>query len=58
MGAELAPGALPSQEAEETFEWGWSDAAGAGDCLEEEEEEEARARAALEELGVARALGE
>ncbi|XP_060031837.1 EF-hand calcium-binding domain-containing protein 4A isoform X6 [Erinaceus europaeus] len=55
VGAELAPGALPSQEAEETFEWGWSDAAGAGDCLEEEEE---RARAALEQLGVARALGE
>ncbi|XP_032497850.1 EF-hand calcium-binding domain-containing protein 4A isoform X7 [Phocoena sinus] len=59
VGVEPAPGALPSQAPqapEETFEAGWSDVRGPGDSLEEEDEE--RFCSALEQLGVARVLGE
>lgn len=57
VGVESAQGALPSRAPEETFESGWSEVQGAGVSLEEEEEEE-RFFAALEQLGVARVLGE
>ncbi|XP_036718239.1 EF-hand calcium-binding domain-containing protein 4A isoform X2 [Balaenoptera musculus] len=62
VGVEPAPGALPSQAPEETFEAGWSDVQGTGGSLEEEdeeeEEEEERFCSALVQLGVARVLGE
>ncbi|XP_060014115.1 EF-hand calcium-binding domain-containing protein 4A isoform X2 [Lagenorhynchus albirostris] len=59
VGVEPAPGALPSQAPrapEETFEAGWSDVRGPRGSLEEEDEE--RFCSALEQLGVARVLGE
>ena len=59
---EPAPGALPSQAPEETFEAGWSDVQGTGGSLEEEdeeeEEEEERFCSALVQLGVAQVLSE
>lgn len=58
VGMESAQGALPSPASEETFESGWSEVQGTGVCLEEEEEEEERFFTALEQLGVARVLGE
>ncbi|XP_032346198.1 EF-hand calcium-binding domain-containing protein 4A isoform X10 [Camelus ferus] len=57
VGVELAQGALPSQVPEETFESGWLDVQGTRGSLEEDDEEE-RFCAALEQLGVARVLGE
>lgn len=58
MGLESAQGAPPSRASEETFESsGWSEVQGMGAFLEEEEEEE-RFFAALDQLGVAPALGE
>ncbi|XP_033717372.1 EF-hand calcium-binding domain-containing protein 4A isoform X16 [Tursiops truncatus] len=59
VGVEPAPGALPSQAPrapEETFEAGWSDVRGPRGSLDEEDEE--RFCSALEQLGVARVLGE
>ncbi|XP_057408283.1 EF-hand calcium-binding domain-containing protein 4A isoform X1 [Balaenoptera acutorostrata] len=62
VGVEPAPGALPSQAPEETFEAGWSDVQGTGGSLEEEdeeeEEEEERFCSALVQLGVAQVLSE
>ncbi|XP_055987836.1 EF-hand calcium-binding domain-containing protein 4A isoform X1 [Sorex fumeus] len=58
VGAELAQGVQPCWAPEETFETGGSDVPGTEDSLEEEEEEEERFCAALEQLGVARVLGE
>ncbi|XP_037373238.1 EF-hand calcium-binding domain-containing protein 4A [Talpa occidentalis] len=57
VGAEPAPGPPPAWAPEETFESGWP-APGPGGAPEEDDEEEARPRAALEQLGVARALAE
>lgn len=58
VGLESAQGAPPSRASEETFESsGWSGVQGMGAFLEEEEEEE-RFFAALDQLGVAPALGE
>lgn len=58
VGAGPAPGAPPPRAPEETFEWGWSAGAGAEGSLEEEDEDGEQLPAALEQLGVARALGE
>ncbi|XP_040111359.1 EF-hand calcium-binding domain-containing protein 4A isoform X3 [Oryx dammah] len=55
VGVEATVGALPSRAPEETFESGWSDVQGAGGSLEEGEE---LLCSALEQLGVARVLGE
>lgn len=55
---EPAQGIVPSPASEETFESGWSEVQGMGVSLEEEAEEEERFLAALEQLGVARVLGE
>ncbi|XP_031304147.2 EF-hand calcium-binding domain-containing protein 4A isoform X6 [Camelus dromedarius] len=57
VGVELAQGTLPSRVPEETFESGWLDVQGSRGSLEEDDEEE-RFCAALEQLGVARVLGE
>ncbi|KAB1251399.1 EF-hand calcium-binding domain-containing protein 4A [Camelus dromedarius] len=57
VGVELAQGTLPSRVPEETFESGWLDMQGSRGSLEEDDEEE-RFCAALEQLGVARVLGE
>ena len=51
MGVEPTP----SQAPEETFESGWSDVKGAGSSAEEDEE---LLCSTLEQLGVARVLGE
>ena len=51
MGVEPTP----SQDPEETFESGWSDVKGAGSSAEEDEE---LLCSTLEQLGVARVLGE
>ncbi|XFF93303.1 hypothetical protein AB1E18_019522 [Capra hircus] len=55
VGVEATVGALPSWAPEETFESGWSDVQGAGGSVEEDEE---LLCSALEQLGVARVLGE
>uniref|UniRef100_A0A8C6D138 Calcium release activated channel regulator 2B n=1 Tax=Moschus moschiferus TaxID=68415 RepID=A0A8C6D138_MOSMO len=55
VGVEVTSGALPSPASEETFESGWSDVQGAGGSVEEDEE---LLCSALEQLGVARVLGE
>lgn len=55
MGVEATVSALPSRAPEETFESGWSDVQGAGGSVEEDEE---LLCSALEQLGVARVLGE
>ncbi|XP_024843391.1 EF-hand calcium-binding domain-containing protein 4A isoform X2 [Bos indicus] len=55
VGAEATAGALPSRAPEETFESGWLDVQGAGGSVEEDEE---LLSSALEQLGVARVLGE
>ncbi|XP_017898195.1 PREDICTED: EF-hand calcium-binding domain-containing protein 4A isoform X4 [Capra hircus] len=55
VGVEATVGALPSRAPEETFESGWSDVQGAGGSVEEDEE---LLCSALEQLGVARVLGE
>ncbi|XP_069421939.1 EF-hand calcium-binding domain-containing protein 4A isoform X2 [Ovis canadensis] len=55
VGVEAAVGALPSRAPEETFESGWSDVQGSGGSVEEDEE---LLCSALEQLGVARVLGE
>lgn len=57
-GVESAQGTEPSPASEETFESGWSEVQGMGVFLEEEAEEEESFLAALEQLGVARVLGE
>ncbi|XP_047374320.1 EF-hand calcium-binding domain-containing protein 4A isoform X2 [Sciurus carolinensis] len=59
VGVDLAQGMQPPRNAEETFESGWSDVQGTKGSLEEEEQEEQeRVCIALEQLGVARVLGE
>nr|XP_025142833.1 uncharacterized protein LOC102407694 isoform X12 [Bubalus bubalis] len=55
VGVEATAGALPSRAPEETFESGWLDVQGAGGSVEEDEE---LLCSALEQLGVARVLGE
>lgn len=55
VGVEATVSALPSRAPEETFESGWSDVQGAGGSVEEDEE---LLCSALEQLGVARVLGE
>ena len=55
VGAEATAGALPSRAPEETFESGWLAVQGAGGSVEEDEE---LLSSALEQLGVARVLGE
>ncbi|KAI4553491.1 hypothetical protein MJG53_017092 [Ovis ammon polii x Ovis aries] len=55
VGVEATVGALPSRAPEETFESGWSDVQGSGGSVEEDEE---LLCSALEQLGVARVLGE